>query len=291
MVNARLNKPINATKYAYETDYFAIQVDGGSAFYCSFYEYPVENFQQIVELLSYMEAVLKKQPTEGKMIIGGVEFNFKTVVIFVKKVNGKDIAEWSLRCGFNGKEKYLDYSQCYTVAVCLQKCLQLFAATPAGSIAGNTTKVKENPDAIQLLPNLVAHIEQGENFDRFVDLRYSGAPVVTSQKGAISFLEDVKFLTSFLAIHNIRSHDDARMIKGYAYENGFTLAPSWVEGTTRADLCLFSDNHPYIPDKTVWSRDDCKIIIQKLHSILNGCTPLGTNEKESVDQKLHSKQR
>jgi len=121
---------INTAEYVYEVDYFRMEVKSGRYVYCNFYKYPVKSFQQIVELLSYLQAVISKRTAEGKVTIGGGEFHFKTVTKQEKKVHGKDIIEWSLRCSFNGKEEYLDYRQCYTIVLGLQKCLQFFTARP-----------------------------------------------------------------------------------------------------------------------------------------------------------------
>ncbi len=121
---------IDTSEYVYDTDYFRIGVTSGRHVHCNFYKYPVKNFQQIIELLSYLQAVISKRTAEGKVVIGDGEFHLKTVTKQGKKVHGKDIIEWSLRCSFNGKEEYLDYRQCYTIVLGLQKCLQFFTARP-----------------------------------------------------------------------------------------------------------------------------------------------------------------
>ncbi len=123
-------KTIKTNEYSYDTEYFWINVQDGNIVHCNFYEYPVEDYHQILELLSYVQAVVAKRSVEGTTMIGNKKFYFKTVTKHEKKVQGKDITEWSLRCIFDDKETYLDYRQCYIVVVCLQKCLQFFTARP-----------------------------------------------------------------------------------------------------------------------------------------------------------------
>ena len=123
-------KQIKTDTYLYDTDFFRMEVVDGNSVYCHLFEYPVENYQQILELLSYVQAVVAKRSVEGTTMIGGKKFDFKTVTKHEKKVQGKDIMEWSLKCLFDGKETYLDYRQCYIVVVGLQKCLQFFTARP-----------------------------------------------------------------------------------------------------------------------------------------------------------------
>jgi len=122
-------KLINTESYIFDRDYFRIQAIEGSVC-CNFYGYSVENYEQILELLSYVQGVVAKRAVEGSVTIGGMKFGFKSVTKHEKKVQGKDISEWSLRCIFNGQETYLDYRQCYIIYICLQKCLQFFTARP-----------------------------------------------------------------------------------------------------------------------------------------------------------------
>jgi len=96
---------------------------------CYFYEFTVDTFQKIVELLSYFQAVVGKRFVSGEITLDNKTIKLETVVKTIKRVEGKDIIEYSLRCTINNEHRFIDYRNCFMNVVILNKCLQFLSPT------------------------------------------------------------------------------------------------------------------------------------------------------------------